>query len=95
MAMVEDLVPFFNAAEFATAATLGGVPVLGIFDRAYAEASLGYTAAATSRPSYTLPTAQALNAEGATLVVSGVGSFVVAEVQPDGTGLTLLMLERA
>lgn len=95
MAMVEDLMPFFNAAEFATAATLGGVAVLGIFDRAYAEASLGFGSAASSRPSYTLPTSQATSAQGATLVVAGAGSYLVAEVQPDGTGITTLMLERA
>lgn len=94
MAMVEDLVPFFNAAEFATAATLGGVAVLGIFDRAYAEAAFGFASAAASRPSYTMPSGQATNALGAALVVAGVGSFVVAEVQPDGTGLTTLLLER-
>ena len=33
--LTEDLSAFFNAAEFATAATLNSVAVTGIFDNAY------------------------------------------------------------
>jgi len=94
--MFQDLLLFFSAAEFATPATLDGVAVLGIFDRPYAEASFGaFGAAAASQPTYTLPTDQAVSPAGKVLVVSGIGTFLVAEVRPDGTGITVLILERA
>lgn len=96
MGLVEDFTVFFNDAEFARVALLGGVEVRGVFDRPYAEAQMGaYTAVATARATYTLPTAQALGALGKSLVIDDIGSFVVAEVQPDGTGITALMLEVA
>jgi hypothetical protein len=93
--MFKDLSPFFSSAEFATPATLDGVAVLGIFDRPYAEASFGGFGAAASQPTYTLPTDQAVSPAGKVLVVSGIGTFLVAEVRPDGTGITVLILERA
>lgn len=90
----EGLEAFFDAAEFATTGTLAGVAVLGIFDRPSAQAGLGLIGAAATRPTYLLPTTQAgATPVGLTLVVSGVGTFVVAESRPDGTGLTMLELE--
>jgi hypothetical protein len=96
MGLVEDLTVFFNDAEFANVALLGGVEVRGVFDRPYTEAQMGaYTAVATGRATFTLPTAQAAGALGKALVIDGIGSFIVAEVQPDGTGVTALILEVA
>ena len=95
MAMTENLSAFFSAAQFATPATLGAAAVLGIFDRPYVEASLGLSSMASARATYTLPTAQAGAAIDQTLVVDGVGSFTVVESRPDGTGVTVLELERA
>ena len=94
MAFAESLDAFFVEAEFATAATLNGVAVLGIFDRPYAPVTLGYAGAAATRPTYRLPATSAdSSAVGRTLVVAGEGSFVVAEARPDGTGLVTLELE--
>lgn len=92
----EGIEDFFDASEFATAATLNGVAVLGIFDRPHTQAAgLGYVGAAATRPTYLLPSIHAGGsaAVGQTLVVDGQGSFVVAEARPDGTGLTTLELE--
>lgn len=96
MALVEDLTVFFNDAEFAQVAMLGGVEVRGIFDRPYAEAQMGaFAAVATARTSFTLPSGQAAGALGKSIVIDGIGAFIVAEVQPDGTGVTALILEVA
>jgi len=85
----EDLTAFFNASEFATPATLGGVPVMGIFDNAYFDQDMGGSG---STPSYTLPTsAVPANVVGMALVVGGT-TYKVAEPMPDGTGVTTLRL---
>ena len=87
----EDLTPFFNTAELATAATLDGAAVSGIFDNAYAEAF----DMATRAPMFTLPSASAAAATQASVLVVGGVSYRVTSVQPDGTGVTTLMLERS
>jgi len=85
----EDLSTFFAAAEFASPATLGGVPVMGIFDNAYFDQDMGGSG---STPSYTLPSsAVPANVVGMALVVNGV-TYKVAEPMPDGTGVTTLRL---
>lgn len=97
--MLEDTAAFFNTAEFADTATLNSVAVRGIFDNDYGNASVGSAGMASSLPAFTLPSADVPAAPvGKTLVVTsgwGAGSFKVAESHPDGTGITLLLLERA
>ena len=87
----EDLSPFFNTAELATAATLDGAAVTGIFDNAYTDA-LGL---ASREPMYTLPTASAAAATQSSVLVVGGVTYRVTSVQPDGTGVTTLLLERS
>lgn len=89
----EDLSPFLNLAEFSVPATLpGGQVVPVIFDNNYdgglgglMESSLPTIMGATSQLS-------ALD-HGSVVSIAGV-SWAVAGVQPDGTGMTRLMLER-
>lgn len=78
-----------NAAE----TTVGGVAVPdAIFDNGYMQAPLGSFGAATSQPRLTCTTAS-LPADpvGAAVVVAGQG-YTVVEHQPDGTGISLLLL---
>lgn len=91
MPFVEDLSVFFNTSELATAATLDGVAVAGIFDNPYAQAFDGM---ATAEPMYTLPSASAAGATQASLLVVQGTSYRVRSVQPDGTGLSTLLLNR-
>lgn len=94
MAFTEDLSLFF--ADFGVDATLSGQPVRGIFDRQYALQSLGDAGISGAEPAFTLTSASVPAAIfGATLVIPGQGSFTVREAQPDGTGLTVLMLQSA
>jgi hypothetical protein len=89
---VEDFAPFF--ADHGVDATLAGVPVRGLFDAPFADA-LG---AANALPTFMLPDAAAASAHGAPLVIAegpGAGTWRVRSVEPDGTGLTALALERA
>ena len=95
MPFTEDLTSFFNASEFATTATLNGVTVTGIFDNGYMQALVGQTGVATTTPSYQLATASVpANPVGKAMVINSL-NYTVAEHQPDGTGVSMLYLERA
>ncbi len=86
----EDLTTYF--ADFGVPATLGGTAVLGIFDMPYALGNVGIGMAGTQF-AFTLATASVSGeAVGQTLVVNG-NSYTVAAHEPDGTGLSRLLLE--
>lgn len=87
-----DLTPFFADDVFAIAAVLAGTAVRGIFDGAYVSAGAGL-GMACSVPAFTLPTASVpAEVVGSTLAIDAV-SYFVAEHQPDGTGVSILLLE--
>ncbi len=92
MPFVEDLTAFL--ADFGEAVTLNGVAGTAIFDADYAVANAGGGVASTA-PVLQLRTADvpALPV-GKGVVVRGV-NYTIAEHQPDGTGWSLLLLERA
>lgn len=90
MAFVEDLSLFF--ADFGVSATVGGVACVGIFDNVYAQ-SLGFTAGTS--PTLIVKAADVPAVAQNTAVVVPAGSFTVTDVEPDGTGLTLLRLDSA
>lgn len=98
---VEDLTPFFNPDNVGVSiATVGGVAGLGVqFDNGYALGNVGLMGMASSQPAIVLPTAQVPAEPVATSVVitagEGTGSYTVAEHQPDGTGISRLVLEVA
>ena len=89
----DDLSPFFVAGEFSDGNdTLGGMPVSGIFDGAYAAVGDGL-GMGDSRPVYTLATTSVPFAwAGLQLVHKGV-AYGLADHQPDGTGKSLLLLD--
>lgn len=87
----ETLSPFFNAAELGTAATLDGAAVTGIFDNEYTEVY----GVASRTPLFMLPTASAATVTQASVLVIAGTSYRVTAVQPDGTGVTTLALERS
>lgn len=101
MPFVEDLTPFLQEAEFSTTALIvaTGVDVQVIFDDGF-DAGLG-GAFETSQPTALGATQdlQGLGHGSVLMLPSAVGSptlveFSVANVQPDGTGMTRLILER-
>ena len=92
MAFVEDLAPFFSTGDFAIDATLGGTAVTGIFDAAYLE-PLGNIVEGVG-PVFTLPSADAASAAHGTTLVIGATTYKVRGIELDGTGVTLLRLEK-
>lgn len=90
--LTDDLTPFFSSGEFAQAGTLDGQQVVGIFEAAYAPGNVGLGMAGT-QPTFTLPTSSVMaDPAGATLQTGGA-TFVVAAHEPDGTGVSRLLLE--
>lgn len=89
MSFVEDRAPFY--ADFGIAATLNGAAVTGIFDDSYGEAFGGLIAG--SGPMFRL-SSSAGHAAGQSLVIGSV-TYTVTEVKPDGTGETVLRLDKA
>ena len=93
----EDLSTFF--ADFGHTANFGAGEVLVFFDDGFERSSVGAFGMATSQPAVTLPSAQVpANPVGlaVTVTMHGVAAaYTVAEAQPDGTGITRLLLEVA
>lgn len=91
----ETLSAFFDTSEFASTVTLNSVSVTAIFDAPYAAGSVGGFGMASTQPSLTLPTANVpTDPVGKTAVVNSVNYVVVAH-EPDGTGVSRLLLEAA
>lgn len=87
MAFAENRAAFF--ADFGVDALIGGASVRGLFSAPYAESfGMGGTA-----PVFEAETARVANvARGAVITIAGT-NYHVAEIRPDGTGMTALILE--
>lgn len=96
MAFAEDLTVFLSSDEFAEGATLGGNAVQGIFDNAYAAGDVGLLGMASTAPAFTLASASLVGDPiGLTLLLDSGAVYKVAAHEPDGTGLSRLILEAA
>ena len=85
---VEDRTPFF--ADFGEVATLGGSPVTVIFDKDFI-ASLEVE---SSNPVMLIDDVNKAGVvHGTPVVVRGINYTVIA-IHPDGTGMTVLELEK-
>jgi hypothetical protein len=87
----DDYNEFFNTDEMAVSALIDGLPVDGIFDRPYIDTQevSGY------QPSLTCRSTDIDNVlEDDPVMIDGV-SYRVSGVEPDGTGITKLILEKS
>ena len=88
---VENTAAFFS--DFGQTATVGGASVSAIFDAAYASSGAGSLGFASSQPMLTLATAQVPADPVGTAVLVAGDSYLVGAHEPDGTGMSRLMLE--
>jgi hypothetical protein len=88
MAFVEDAAPFLT--DFGIVATVGGVSVRGIFDNAAADP---FGVVAGTQPTLLIATADLGSAAVGTAAVIVGTTYSIAEIQPDGTGMTRLVLK--
>jgi endonuclease YncB( thermonuclease family) len=79
--------------DFGMVATIGAASVRGIFDDAYQTTSNGFIE--SSAPQFQCATADVASVvQGQTITVNAK-NYLVTTVQPDGTGVTTLILELA
>lgn len=88
MAFTENYSPFLT--DFGVAAVVGGVSCTGIFDKAFSDV-LGIVAG-TSPTFLVAAAAVPAAAVGDTVTIAAV-AYTIAEIQPDGTGMTRLILK--
>lgn len=91
----EDISAFISPAEHATSVSVGGVVVSAIFSNGYALGNVGMLGMATSQPSLTLASADVSTDPVGAAVLVGAVAYVVAAHEPDGTGVSRLLLEVA
>jgi hypothetical protein len=101
MPFVEDFTPFLQETEFSTTVLIPvtGAQVQVIFDDAYQEALTGAFAASQPTALGTTQDLECLDHGSVLMLPKAVGSlelvaYAVVSNQPDGTGMTRLMLER-
>ena len=89
MAFGESLPGFFT--DFGVTATIGAASVRGIFDAPSAEMfGMG-----GSNPTFTCATADVVSiAEGQAVTINAV-AYTVTAVKPDGTGVSVLHMDKA
>lgn len=79
----------------ASTITLNSVAVAAIFDNGYAQGNVGMLGMAGTQPALTLSTADVpATPVGLPAVVNGI-SYLVAAHEPDGLGISRLLLESA
>jgi hypothetical protein len=89
----EDLTAFFT--DFGVTATVGGASVQVIFDNASQGTRVGLLGMAGTQPAITCKTADlAADPVGLAAVVGGV-AYTITQHEPDGTGISLCLLELA
>lgn len=90
---VENFSAFLT--DFGVNAIVAGQAVRGIFDNGFALGDVGMAGLAGTQPVLTVPTASVpASPVGSTAVVNAI-NYVVAAHEPDGTGMSRLLLERA
>lgn len=91
----EPLAAFFKTSAFGVAVTLDGQAREAIFDNEFMLGRVGDAGLAATQPMLTLRTADVpASPVGKAAVVEAV-TYTIAAHEPDGTGVSRLLLERA
>ena len=89
-----DLLNMFSTDEFGVTATINGNPVNGIYDATYFEVADGDVILESSQPAFLCRTVDVPSAKHGDIVAIGSDSFLAVGIQPDGTGVTVIQLEK-
>ncbi|MCF6147274.1 MAG: hypothetical protein E3K37_01300 [Candidatus Kuenenia sp.] len=85
-----DLDTFLDTDDFGTAITYGGNTIYGIFDSAYESAD----GVESSGPQVVVKSSDVpVIAHGAAMVIAGTTYYVI-NAQPDGTGISVILLSK-
>lgn len=91
----EDTTAFFAVAELGDTVTVNGVAVLAMFDNGYSAGDVGTLGMASTQPAITLATADVPASPVGMAAVCNGGAYTIVAHEPDGTGISRLMLESA
>ena len=91
----EDISAFFSPAELASTVTVNGVSVPAMFDNGYASGDVGVLGMASTQPAITLATADVPASPVGMAAVCNGTAYTIAAHEPDGTGISRLLLEAA
>lgn len=92
--ITNDLATFLNTNEFATSITYNSNVIKGIFDDAYKGINMATGEIESTDPQVVVKTSDVSDIEhGNNLVISSTTYYVIG-IQPDGTGLTTLILSK-
>lgn len=89
---LSDLDVFFEIEEFGIAADIGGNTVKGIFYNSYSALGEMDIKFESRTPQFLCKESDLENADHEDSVVIGLKTYHIVEIQPDGTGLVLLIL---
>ena len=101
--MLTDLDAIFDNGDFAATATIGGVGIGCLFDAPFRAVNPETGMVESSAPAATVKSTDAVArsvAHGTTVTISGAqdtqdnGDYTIVGVEPDGQGMTRLVLEK-
>ena len=90
---IEDFSTFFT--DFAVPCTVGGVAMPAIFDAPGAQGNAGLLGMSTTAPALLVQTSLLAGDPVGQSVAVNSASYLVAAHEPDGSGLSRLLLEQA
>ncbi len=90
--LTTDLDVFINADEFAVDVTYNAATIQGVFDDEFSSAVEGEMGVESTVPQVTVKTSDVSSAtHGETMTINSVNYNIIG-IQPDGTGMTLILL---
>jgi hypothetical protein len=90
--LINDLDTFLNSDEFADDITYNSVTIQGIFDDEFSSAVQGEMGIESTVPQVLVKTSDVVGIAHADLMTINSTVYKVIGIQPDGTGMTMLLL---
>lgn len=90
-----DLLVYLNTDDFAEYISINGVRIRAIYDGQHQQLFEGNTIISTTQPQVLCRTSDVAIADIGTQVFVRNVEYQVADIQPDGTGFTTLLLHKA
>ena len=92
--LLTDLTTFLNPDEFAVEITYNSTMILGIYDNAFVEDQQNDINVETLQPQVIVKSSDVSSlSHGDTMTINSI-TYKVIGIQPDGTGLTIILLSR-
>lgn len=90
-----DRLNFLDTDDFAVTATIGGSPVVGIFDNPWIGPEVGEVETSLNQPTLLVRTSDVSTVSKGDTIIINSANYTVVGIEPDGTGLTSLVLKSA